>query len=61
VAEDGGKNPAWKEEDPQNKAEFRYLPGVEYLRVEVWNSNVMSTTNNTRKPEYHYSSYLPPE
>lgn len=42
VAVDGGKNPAWKEEDPQNKAAFLYLPGVEYLRVEVWNSNVMS-------------------
>ena len=42
VVEDGGKNPAWKEDDPQNKAEFLYLPGVEYLRVEVWNKNVMA-------------------
>ena len=42
VVEDGGKNPTWNEQDPQNKAEFLYLPGVEYLRVEVWNSNVMS-------------------
>ena len=42
VATDGGKNPVWDVGDPKNTADFMYLPGVEYLRVEIWNSNMMS-------------------
>lgn len=42
VVEDGGTNPVWSAEDPKNTADFMYLPGVEFLRVEIWNSNMMS-------------------